>query len=923
MKRISKYIILAALAVIPSILGGSSAKATAESDGAKTPYVIYHDNNGTVISRDAYRSGYTFDAAFPQFYTGPEYMNTGWNTKADGKGTTYKTGEKLSVLTEDLELYPMLEKGLYVRFESNGGTPIQYQFVLPGEKATKPTDPTRTGYTFDNWYSDEGCTVAYDFNTLVAVDMKLYAKWMPKGNVEYKIRIWCENPNHPNRTQSTIEQSDFNFVKTIIKKGSVGGEVSFTSEDISTAAIQSLINSNTSPDNFQLYFYDNENNSYALYLSQESIKNVNQAGGIRADGNTIVDIYFRCMYFNAILTDGGCLNGTVHSYNFNQRMNENIENAISRANIVVDFEPFNTLIHKSITEESYYNRTRLYNGSYDPSQPDARRYYTISDEGALLSNALNPISVYNNMTNKAIVVNNSTIVWDIYKVEKGNARFSRIAYYETIESAIEGRETVRKQQKDFTNADPNNFGASDVYTLLRPDGQECEKFGLGNYAGFTSYFQQIINTEKQKGESGYYASGEYPYGGQKAVVDGIPKEYAGIDYYLPEPYLLEHYLLRNKYTLSFITYSDKRVVAPIEIVYYDKLVKFKDNVAYFEGGAQFPFIVGETTYSDDQSVIWIFKGWYDNEQLLGDPIDFATTTRTMPASNLTLYAKWEKLNIEATFDGNGGKVEGKDKVKKEQQSGDIPKRPADPVPPEGMAFSCWTINGIPYDFTEPIYDNTELKALYYSKGKALKVTYDYGNGAGTIPVDSRKYLAGANPEILSPAADLVPPIGQKFSYWTDSEHHTYVPGDDFIINDDTQLTAVYAEGDRIIIQKEGLKFGESAVFSVYDESEPAKVVNVILTGVDNTGSTVSQIVAVEFKTKNITVKELPWSWAYDANKDVITKDVSKDGNVFTFKNVEKEKAPLRDEAIKNNAIINARYGVTVNEWEKEKRNLGK
>lgn len=128
----------------------------------------------------------------------------------------------------------------------------------------------------------------------------------------------------------------------------------------------------------------------------------------------------------------------------------------------------------------------------------------------------------------------------------------------------------------------------------------------------------------------------------------------------------------------------------------------------------------------------------------------------------------------------------------------------------------------------------------------------------------------------------------------------------------------------IVIEKSGLKAGESAVFSVYDQSEPGKVVNVILTGKDNSGTTVSQKINVEFSTKLITVKELTWGWAYNASGSTeITQDItSSNGNVFTFTNVEKESTPLRDETIKNNAIINAREGVTVNEWEKaNKRKL--
>ena len=128
--------------------------------------------------------------------------------------------------------------------------------------------------------------------------------------------------------------------------------------------------------------------------------------------------------------------------------------------------------------------------------------------------------------------------------------------------------------------------------------------------------------------------------------------------------------------------------------------------------------------------------------------------------------------------------------------------------------------------------------------------------------------------------------------------------------------------DKIVIEKSGLKTGESAVFCVYDQSEPKKVVNVILTGIDNSGSSVSQKLSVEFGTKKITVKELTWSWAYEAQgAKELTKDITTDGTVFNFTNKEYEAKTPRDEAIKNNAIINAREGVTVNEWEKEKRKL--
>ena len=46
-----------------------------------------------------------------------------------------------------------------------------------GETATKPADPTRTGFTFKGWYSDAGLTSAFNFNTAITKDTTLYAKW--------------------------------------------------------------------------------------------------------------------------------------------------------------------------------------------------------------------------------------------------------------------------------------------------------------------------------------------------------------------------------------------------------------------------------------------------------------------------------------------------------------------------------------------------------------------------------------------------------------------------------------------------------------------------------------------------------------------------------------------------------------------------
>lgn len=64
-----------------------------------------------------------------------------------------------------------------VVFESNGGSEVAPQGVEPGGLVVEPQDPTKDGYTFAGWYSDETLTTEYDFSTPVTSDLTLYADW--------------------------------------------------------------------------------------------------------------------------------------------------------------------------------------------------------------------------------------------------------------------------------------------------------------------------------------------------------------------------------------------------------------------------------------------------------------------------------------------------------------------------------------------------------------------------------------------------------------------------------------------------------------------------------------------------------------------------------------------------------------------------
>ena len=67
-----------------------------------------------------------------------------------------------------------------VQFDSQGGSAVDTQSVLYGNKAVRPADPVREGYLFDGWYESSDPDAAaspYEFNQPVCGDMVLYAKW--------------------------------------------------------------------------------------------------------------------------------------------------------------------------------------------------------------------------------------------------------------------------------------------------------------------------------------------------------------------------------------------------------------------------------------------------------------------------------------------------------------------------------------------------------------------------------------------------------------------------------------------------------------------------------------------------------------------------------------------------------------------------
>lgn len=69
-----------------------------------------------------------------------------------------------------------------VTFDADGGSSVSKQTVVSGKTVTKPSNPTRSGYTFKGWYLNGA---EYNFSSKVTKNITLTAKWEKNKVVSY------------------------------------------------------------------------------------------------------------------------------------------------------------------------------------------------------------------------------------------------------------------------------------------------------------------------------------------------------------------------------------------------------------------------------------------------------------------------------------------------------------------------------------------------------------------------------------------------------------------------------------------------------------------------------------------------------------------------------------------------------------------
>lgn len=179
-----------------------------------------------------------------------------------------------------------------------------------------------------------------------------------------------------------------------------------------------------------------------------------------------------------------------------------------------------------------------------------------------------------------------------------------------------------------------------------------------------------------------------------------------------------------------------------------------------------------------------FAGWYDNELCEGTAYDF--TGKTMPAQNITLYAKWQAPVIKATVyltasaDGEFETIEipyGTKLSDSEEFKALLEKLTEKP--------SAWIdSNGALFNVDTNLHGSVTISPFFPSAKDGFTVTYVEGENEN-VATDNQKYVSGSSARVLPPEAS------ENFRAWETEDGTLIHPGDKITVTKNITLRAVY------------------------------------------------------------------------------------------------------------------------------------
>ena len=408
---------------------------------------------------------------------------------------------------------------------------------------------------------------------------------------------------------------------------------------------------------------------------------------------------------------------------------------------------------------------------------------------------------------QTIAGDGSTIVSVYYKRNTYTLTFRKLncsRWHTHKDSCYKVVKTITaKYQADIHSNFPIKDGNNQTIWWTVPSG--CTSYVAGNYLGSIDTMPaENITFTKHDSESGakiyYYvetldgAAGDTAYNGKNyKLYKEIDLEYSSstrltyAEEFHPitvftqgesNPYLPENgnvwmeqnnylYYTRNSYDIVYMSGGEKVNTAS---------KKFEESIA--DAGSYTPTV--KPAGMED----YVFGGWYADEATT-KPYDF--TGKTMPAQNVTVYAKWNKPvyngTIYLTIEGTGSSIT-LNVPKGDTIETALNEKQAEIMAQVGKGYTWrgWRTGkdgtGEPFNPQTRITTDVTLYP-YYTKDGTFTVEYVSGKNDVTAPVDGKSYAEDSFADLMSPGK-LVAADGKYFLGWSDGAA-TYQPRDKYEI----------------------------------------------------------------------------------------------------------------------------------------------
>ena len=221
-----------------------------------------------------------------------------------------------------------------------------------------------------------------------------------------------------------------------------------------------------------------------------------------------------------------------------------------------------------------------------------------------------------------------------------------------------------------------------------------------------------------------------------------------------------------------------------------------------------------------------FAGWYDNEPCGGTAYDFSG--KTMPAQNITLYAKWQAPQVNATVylsasaDGASKTIEISYGTK--LSDSEAFKKLLDEEFTEEKPSAWIDSNGALFNVDTKLYGSVTISPFFPSAKDGFTVTYVEGTNVKT---DNQKYVSGSSARVLPPENS------ENFRAWKMEDGKLIHPGDKITVTKNITLTAVYTNKPRTETITYHYNFGDSA--QIYEDRGYPKNTNATVKSLSDVG----------------------------------------------------------------------------------------